>query len=170
MNFQSNIAGLDNLLSQFAAFIGTDNPGSRFAPIRVSIDNFKKSPDLTKEQLGDEALDEVSGVACGSPTTGAITLYTGNTPGSAQRAAFLADMLTNFPVFHAWMRAYIDTRESGFIVSRNSETGEFLAIGPGFQSLEESPHAVHATPEGAFQGLLAQLEAQAKTEAAEIIG
>lgn len=169
MNFQSNIAGLDNLREQFAAFVGLDNPNSRFTPIRVSVENYKKAPDLTKQQLGDDALSEVSGVMSGTTEDGVITLYTGNSPGSVQRAAFLSDILTNFPIFYAWMMAYLNVRDSGFIVSQSTETGEYLAIGPGFQSLAESPHGIHETPAGALAGLIAQLDAQAKSEAAEAL-
>jgi hypothetical protein len=56
------------------------------------------------------------------------------------------------------MKAYIDIRETGFIITHSSETNEYLAIGPGFLSLDESPYAVHENAAEAFRLLNLKLE------------
>lgn len=151
MDFQNNSAGLDRLLSEHTAFVGRDNPFSKFVPVRVPIDTFQQAPQLTKDALGADALDEVAGVMGGEKGAAVISLFTGNSPGAVDRAAFLADLLSNFPTFYAWMKAYLDVRENGYMITPSSETGEYLAIGPGFLSMEESAFAIHADPVEAFR-------------------
>lgn len=158
MDFKNNSDALDRLFGQHTAFTGKDNPNSRFVPIRVPIENFQKAPQLTKDALGDDALDEVAGVMGGDTGSGVVSLFTGNSPGAVDRAEFLSDLLSNFPTFYSWMKAYIDIRETGFIITHSSETNEYLAIGPGFQSLDESAYAVHENAAEAFRLLNLKLE------------
>lgn len=162
MDFNRNNAGLDRLFSRFSAFT-EGNPSARFAPMHTPIDKYQQSPVLTKDALGAAATDTVAGVMVESNDGGAITLFTGNSPGAVERAGFLADMLTNFQTFYSWMKTYLDIRENGYsitgrpVLGENGEpTGdmEYLAIGPGFVSLEESPHVFASTPSSALSLLL----------------
>lgn len=170
MDFRQNNAGLDQLLSRFQAFT-EGNPTGIFKSIHTPIDKYQQSPLLTKEALGDAALDTVAGVMVETPSGGAVTLFTGNSPGAKERAGFLADMLTNFQTFYSWMKAYLDIRQNGFTITYRPDTdehgtplntGSFLAIGPGFLSVEESPYAVHASAEGALSALLTEMERRGK--------
>lgn len=173
MDFRQNNAGLDQLLERFAAF-KDGNLSGVFKSMHTPIDKFQESPLLTQKALGDKALDTVAGVMVEGPDGGAVTLFTGNAPGSRERAGFLADMLTNFETFYSWMKTYLDIRQNGFAITYRPDfddagtplnTGSFLAIGPGFLSLEESPYAVAATADAALADLLAKM--QAAGEAAE---
>ncbi len=166
MDFRQNNAGLDQLLERFKAFTG-GNPTGIFKSIHTPIDKYQQSPILTKEALGDAALDTMAGVMVETPSGGAVTLFTGNSPGARERAGFLADMLTNFQTFYSWMKAYLDIRQNGFTITYRPDfddsgtplnTGSFLAIGPGFLSLGESPYAVAESAEGALSALLAEME------------
>lgn len=165
MDFNQNNAGLDALLARYQAFT-QGNPNARFSPFHMPIEQFQRAPELTKEHLGDKALDTVAGVLSGEGEDGVVTLFTGNSPGSPERAAFLVDILSNFHTFYAWMKAYLDIRQNGFTVTYRPDidegtgtplnTGSFLAIGPGFQSLAESPYAVADTAERALSLLMAK--------------
>jgi len=164
MNFQQNNAGLDSLIQRFQSF-KAENPGGKFSTFHMPIEQFQKAPELTKAALGDKALDTVSGVLSGEGEAGAVSLFTGNGPSSPERASFIVDILSNFETFYAWMKAYLDIRQNGFTVTYRPDTGEqgeplntgsFLAIGPGFTSLAESPYAVADTADGALVALLAK--------------
>lgn len=175
MDFRQNNAGLDQLLTRFGAFT-EGNPNGIFKSMHTPIDKYQQSPILTQEALGDTALDTVAGVMVETPSGGAITLFTGNSPGAKERAGFLADMLTNFQTFYSWMKAYLDIRQNGFIITYRPDTdeggtplntGTFLAIGPGFLSLDESPYAVAETADGALAALLAEMKRRGEEAEAE---
>lgn len=164
MDFRQNNAGLDALMNAFSAFT-KENPDAKFETFRTPIDKYQQSPTLTIEALGAAASDTVAGVKTAGDN-GAVTLFTGNSPGSQDRAVFLANILANFPVFYAWMKTYQDIRQNAFTITYRPDldasgtplnTGSFLAIGPGFQSLEESPHAVALTADAALTALLAEM-------------
>ena len=76
--------------------------------------------------LGDAALDTVAGVMVETPSGGAVTLFTGNSPGARERAGFLADMLTNFQTFYSWMKAYLDIRQNGFTITYRPDFVEIV--------------------------------------------
>lgn len=175
MDFRQNNAGLDQLLERFKAFT-EGNPTGIFKSIHTPIDKYQQSPTLTIEALGAAASDTVAGVMVETPSGGAITLFTGNSPGAKERAGFLADVLTNFTTFYSWMKTYLDIRQNGFSITYRPDfdeggtplnTGSFLAIGPGFQSLEESPYAVAPTADAALAALLVEMERRGREAEAE---
>jgi hypothetical protein len=161
MDFKNAKAVLETMVSRFAGF-RADNPTGKFTPFHMPIEQFQKAPELTKEALGDAALDTVWGVIAGTQEQGSVSVFTGNGPLSPDRAAFLCDILGNFDPIMTWALSYVDQRETGYSVAPLPATPEnpaqrWIAIGPGFRSPDSDPHAVADTPQEAMARLLEKL-------------
>lgn len=159
MDFKQSKAFLDTLFSRFMSF-RSDNPSGQFRPFQMPVEQFKAAPDMTREALGDAALDTVWGVLAGTPEQGSVSLFTGNTPISENRAMFLCDVLANFDPLLTWAQSYVDQRETGYSIAPLPPADDlpndptlWIAIGPGFIGVEHSPHAVAETPQAALERL-----------------
>lgn len=167
MDFHKNNVALDKLMQGYGPFL-SGNPTGQFHAIFTPPDQAAAAYDLTKQALGDKALDDVHGVLAGvGQEDGVMCLFTGNAPSSPARASFLANLLQNFPTFYGWMKAYLDIRQNGYTIAHNKgdpDTGtpeSYLAIGPGFESVEKSVFAVDGTASGALAALMRKMDNEA---------
>ena len=172
MNFADNNAALDNLMNLFMnGFSNVDNPDAVFSGFNTPIEAFQQSPVLAKQALGDDAYDIVFGVIAGKVfegNGGSVAVFTGNTKSAPLRADFIANLLQNWHGFYAWMKAYMDTRENGYMVVPHTE-GKWLAVPPGFDMAEagKRPFAVADSPSAAASLLFEREKNKALVESLE---
>lgn len=97
---------LKTLNELYPAFMAEGD--GKFTWIKTPPEFVAQATEITKQELGDKALPHVHGVVCGEGADGAIVLFTGNTPNSPLRAAFLAHLLSNWPHMSAMLAKHLD--------------------------------------------------------------
>ena len=149
---------LEGLMEKYFVFM-RGNPEATFPIFSMPYTEAAKAGQMTKDALGDEALDNTFGVKAGD----FVSFFTGNAPSSPERAEFLSSVLTNWTTFYGWMQNYLAQQESGYNIifhpGARIESGEqiepdgWLAVGPGFFPECGQPIGYGASPSEALSDL-----------------